>query len=228
MLHEKPLFRTMGDRALLVEMGDEINPPVNRRVRALFLLLDHHHVEGLVEMVPSYRSLLIVFDPLKVTAVQLIDTINTIEKGLDPSLLPKPKLLKVPVVYGGSYGPDLEWMAAFHGLSPEEVIRLHAEPTYQVYMIGFMPGFPYMGEVPQALATPRREIPRTSVPQGSVAVAQRQTGIYPFTSPGGWRLLGWTPLELFDAQKQPPSLLEIGDFVKFIPVQEEEIGHWKV
>lgn len=227
MVYDPPIFRAMGDRALLVELGDGISPAVNRKVRTLFLLLERHQIEGLVEMVPGYRSLLIVFDPLKLTPSVLKETVEAVEKDTDPPPLPEPKTIKVPVVYGGARGPDLEWVAAFHGLSPEEVITLHTEPTYLVYMIGFMPGFPYLGEVPQALATPRRENPRTSVPRGSVAIAQRQTGIYPFTSPGGWRLLGWTPLELFDAQKQPPSLLEIGDSVKFLPIQEKEIGSWK-
>ncbi|MBU2499410.1 MAG: 5-oxoprolinase subunit PxpB [Proteobacteria bacterium] len=228
MLYDDPVYRLMGDRALLIEMGDEISPPVNQKVRALFLLLDRYHVEGLVEMVPSYRSLLIIFDPLTVTTPELIDTINTIEKGLGPSLLPKPKLLKVPVVYGDAYGPDLEWVASFHQLSPEEVIRLHSGPTYLVYMIGFTPGYPYMGELPAALATPRRDTPRTAVPQGSVAIAQRQTGIYPTKSPGGWHILGWTPLKLFDAEKRPPSALEIEDHVKFFPIEEKEIKDWEM
>jgi inhibitor of KinA len=109
----------------------------------------------------------------------------------------------------------------------EEVIRYHTQPTYQVYMIGFTPGYPYLGEVPEAIATPRRQTPRTVVPQGSVAIAQRQTGIYPVQSPGGWHIVGWTPLKLFAAHKWPPSLLEMGDLVKFISIQEEEIPKWK-
>jgi len=217
----------MGDRALLVELGDGISPAVNRRVRTLFLLMDRHRPDGLVDMVPGYRSLLIVFDPLKLPLPSLREMVGALEQSPDPPPLPEPKTLTVPVVYGGSHGPDLEWVASYHGLSPEEVIRLHAEPVYQVYMIGFMPGFPYMGEVPQALATPRRDMPRTSVPQGSVAIAQRQTGIYPTGSPGGWHILGWTPIKLFDAQKQPPALLETGDTVRFVPIREEEIVRWR-
>jgi inhibitor of KinA len=142
-------------------------------------------------------------------------------------MIPEPKLVEVPVVYGGKYGPDLDWVASYHRLSQEEVIKLHTRPTYQVYMIGFTPGYPYMGEVPEAIATPRRETPRTAVPQGSVAIAQRQTGIYPSQSPGGWRILGWTPLKIFHPDRWPPCLFEMGDLVKFFAIREQEVTGWK-
>jgi len=131
------------------------------------------------------------------------------------------------VVYGSEYGPDLEWVAGYHGITPDEVIRLHTEHTYHVYMIGFMPGFPYMGELPKSLITPRRETPRTVVPRGSVALAQGQTGIYSTQSPGGWQIIGRTPLALFEPGKWPPALLEMGDRVKFFAIDEEEIADWE-
>ena len=226
MNYDPPVFRMMGDRAFLVELGDQINPSINERVRELFLKLDRRPLRGVVELVPSYRSLMVVYDPLKTEMHRLREAIVELYQATDPSLVPEPRTLHVPVVYGGEYGPDLEWVADLHNMSPEQVIRLHTGTTYRVYMIGFTPGYPYLGELPAALATPRRETPRTAVPQGSVAIAQRQTGIYPVQSPGGWHILGWTPINLFDANRWPPTPLEMGDLVRFFPVQKEEINRW--
>jgi inhibitor of KinA len=227
MLYKIPLYRPMGDRALIVELGDEIDRAVNQRVRELFLRIEKEQIQGIKDLVPSYRSVMVVYDPLTIPQVNLQSRIKNLWARPDASNLPKPKVLKVPVVYGGKHGPDLEWVASYHQLAPEDVINLHMQPTYQVYMIGFTPGYPYMGEVPEAISTPRRETPRTVVPRGSVAIAQRQTGIYPVQSPGGWQILGWTPLKLFDAGKWPPSLLEMGDFVRFFAIREDEIIQWQ-
>ena len=216
----------MGDRALLVELGDQINPSINEKVRELLLKLDRRPLDGVMELVPSYRSLMVVYDPLKTGFDRLREAILELHEASDPSLVSEPKTLAVPVVYGGEWGPDLEWVADFHKISPEEVIALHIGTTYRVYMIGFTPGYPYLGELPEALATPRRETPRTVVPRGSVAIAQRQTGIYPVQSPGGWHILGWTPIKLFDANHWPPTPLEMGDRVQFFPIQKEEVGRW--
>lgn len=226
MLYEQPIFRIMGDRALLVELGDQISPSINEKVRELFLKLDHRLPQGVMELVPSYRSLMVVYDPMKTGLDRLREGILELHQATDRSQVPEPKTLEVPVVYGGEHGPDLEWVADFHKISPEEVIRLHIGTTYRVYMIGFTPGYPYLGELPEALATPRRETPRTAVPQGSVAIAQRQSGIYPVQSPGGWHILGWTPIKLFDANQWPPTPLEMGDRVRFFPIQKEDIHRW--
>ena len=226
MFYEPPVFRIMGDRALLVELGDQINPSINEKVRELLLKLDRRPLDGVMELVPSYRSLMVVYDPLKTGFDRLREAILELHEASDPSLVSEPKTLAVPVVYGGEWGPDLEWVADFHKISPKEVIALHIGTTYRVYMIGFTPGYPYLGELPEALATPRRETPRTVVPRGSVAIAQRQTGIYPVQSPGGWHILGWTPIKLFDANHWPPTPLEMGDRVQFFPIQKEEVGRW--
>ena len=226
MVYDQPVFRILGDRALLIELGDQISPSINEKVRELFLKLDRRPLEGILELVPSYRSLMVVYDPLKTGWDRLRADILERHQATDPSLVPEPKTLAVPVVYGGEYGPDLVWVAAFHEISHEEVIRLHTGTTYRVYMIGFTPGYPYLGELPQALATPRRETPRTAVPKGSVAIAQRQTGIYPVQSPGGWHILGWTPVHLFDADQWPPTPLEMGDRVRFFAIQKEEVKDW--
>ena len=149
-------------------------------------------------------------------------TFREIEQAPLETSLPEPRLCRIPVLYGGSYGPDLQGVAQYHGITEEEVVRLHCSRPYLVYLIGFMPGFPYMGELPSELITPRLKTPRLVVPAGSVAIAQRQTGIYPMDSPGGWHLLGKTPVRMFDPKKDPPSYLRMGDLVKFYPISEKE------
>ena len=220
MRFDTPVFRPMGDRSLLVEIGEKISADVNRRVQELMLRLQQANLPGVRELAPSYRSLLVVFDPLTIAPEKLKAAITDVAARPGGSELPQAKLITVPVFYGGDYGPDLEWVAGHLGISTEEVIWLHTETVYRVYMIGFTPGYPYMGELPAALAVPRRSTPRTRVPKGSVGMAQRQTGIYPVESPGGWQIIGWTPIELFDPKRQIPSLLEMGDRVKFESVRQ--------
>ena len=217
----------MGDRALLVELGDGISPLVNKKVRDLFLYLKNNPVEGVLETVPGYRSVLIVYDPLKTTLSALKESLNRLQKTIDRSEIPKLRTLEIPVVYGGECGPDLNWVAEYHKLSPEEVIRLHTGTTYRVYMIGFTPGYPYLGELPEEIATPRRKTPRTRVPQGSVGIAQRQSGIYSVDSPGGWQIIGWTPVKLFDPGRKVPSLLVMGDRVRFYTITAGEAEKWQ-
>ena len=227
MLYEKFKYRSMGDRSVLVEFGDEISPLINRQMRKFYVALMENPTEGLIEIVPAYRSLLIIYEPLKLDLVVIESLIEDLHKKIEGINIPEPKTLEIPVVYGGAYGPDMEWVAQYHNTCVEEIIELHTGTTYQVYMIGFMPGFPYMGELPEGLATPRRETPRTTIPQGSVAIAQRQTGIYPVESPGGWQILGRTPLKLFNSLQSPPTLLEMGDVVKFISIGEKEFKEWQ-
>jgi inhibitor of KinA len=227
MLYDKLHYLIMGDRSVLVELGDEISPQVNRRVRKFYVALTENPIEGTIEIVPAYRSLLIIYDPLKLDLVMIKNRMEDLQKKIEGIEIPEPKILEVPAIYGGKYGPDMEWVASYHAMSVEEVIQLHTATTYQVYMIGFMPGFPYMGELPVSLATPRRETPRTVIPQGSVAIAQRQTGIYPVESPGGWQILGRTPLKLFNPLQSPPTILEMGDLVKFFSIGEEEFKRWQ-
>jgi KipI family sensor histidine kinase inhibitor len=227
MLYRKLQYRIMGDRSVLVELGDEMSPRVNRRVREAFVSLMENPLGGLIETIPSYRSLLIIYDPLKLDLVMITSRMEYLKQKMEGIEIPEPKSLEIPVVYGGEYGPDMEWVARYHNMRVEEVIQLHTGTTYHVYMIGFMPGFPYMGELPENLATPRRETPRTAIPQGSVGIAQRQTGIYPVVSPGGWQILGRTPLKLFNPHHSPSALLEMGDMVTFVSIGEEEFKRWQ-
>ena len=227
MLYEKLKFRTMGDRSLLVELGDEINPSVNQHVKELFTALDLHPVEGVRELVPSYRSLLVVYDPLNISLADLKRTICDTYQNLDQTELPEPRTIDIPIVYGGQQGPDLESVAQYHHITPQAVIDYHTRPIYRVYMIGFTPGYPYLGEVPDAIATPRRKTPRILVSKGSVGIAKQQTGIYSVDSPGGWQIIGWTPVNLFDPQARPPSLLMMGDRVRFQAISAQEASQWQ-
>ncbi len=225
-LYPQATFLLMGDRGILLEFGDEIRPEVNEKVRKMALAFQAEAIEGVVEVVPTYRSLLVLYNPLVISTEDLKRKVRQLEASLKEITFPDPKLTKIPVLYGGPFGPDLGKVAEYLHLTPEAVIGLHCSKPYFIYMIGFMPGFPYMGELPDELMTPRLKTPRLSVPAGSVAIAQKQTGIYPMESPGGWQILGRTPVKLFDPGKDPPALLRMGDLVQFYPITEKEFHEW--
>jgi len=226
-LYEKTLYLFMGDRGLLLEFGEGIGHEVNDRVRRMALTIQAEAIEGIIETVPTYRSLLVIYNPLTLPIDPLKKRLQKIEEGLRETSFPEPKLTRIPAAYGGPYGPDMEDVAKHCGISTEEVIRLHTSKPYFIYMIGFMPGYPYMGELPETLIMPRLKTPRLSVPKGSVAIAQKQTGIYSMESPGGWQIIGRTPIELFNPEEKPPALLQMGDLVQFYSISEEEFREWK-
>ena len=225
-LYRETIFRLMGDRGLLLEFGDEISSETNEKVRRMALAIQAEAIKGIIETVPTYRSLLIIYDPLILSIDDLRKRLEKLEDGLRQTPFPEPKLTRIPVVYGDPYGPDLDFVAQYHRISHNEVIQLHCSKPYFIYMIGFMPGYPYMGELPDALITPRLKTPRLSVPAGSVAIAQKQTGIYPMESPGGWQIIGRTPIKIFDPKMEPPALLQMGDLVQFYPISEKEFEEW--
>jgi KipI family sensor histidine kinase inhibitor len=216
-------YLPFGDNALVVEFGNTISPAVNRKVIALSESIQEVGIQGVEELVGTYRSLLVRYDPLMTTCEQLVSRIKEIERKLKTSIVEREgKRVTFPVVYGGEYGPDLSYVARYHRLTEEQVVRLHSEVEYRVYMIGFVAGFPYLGEVADEIATPRHETPRLKVPAGSVGIAEKQTGAYPCETPGGWQIIGRTPLKLFNPHQQPPTLVEPGDIVKFEPISEME------
>jgi inhibitor of KinA len=215
-MRAKPKLVPLGDSALLVQFGEEIDLSINRRVHALMARIDASPLEGILGAVPAYSTLLIHYDPLVLTYSQLSKwTRNRLEQ-VDDVLWGQPRRIEVPVRYGGEYGIDLEFVANYHRLSVDDVIRIHTSRTYTIYMMGFTPGFPYMGKTDDAIVTPRLETPRTRVPAGTVAIAGAQTGIYPIESPGGWRLIGYTSLQLFDPKSESPFLFSPGDEVRFV------------
>lgn len=207
-----------GDSGLSVEFGNQINPELNLKVTKLLVALDQAHITGILDLIPSYRSLYIQYDPLIIPPEMLTKKIDTLLKSTDRVKLPLPRTVAIPVFYGGAYGTDLEFVANYHQLTVEDVIRIHSAGDYTVYMIGFTPGFAYLGGMPIELATPRLKTPRLKVSAGSIGIAEQQTGIYPIESPGGWRIIGRTTLKLFNPANDPPCMLRHGDRVKFIPV----------
>jgi len=215
-----PNIRFAGDGALVVELGEEIDRKINAKVHALAFALERQKLNGLLEVVPAYCSLMVYYDPLKTDLSTLMERLIALGERLEELPLPKRRLVEIPTVYGGVFGPDLSFVAAYHGLTEEEVIDLHTGPLYHVYLLGFTPGFAYLGDLPQKLATPRLRTPRSKVPAGSVGIGGNQTGIYPLESPGGWRIIGRTFISLFDPAKEPPTLLLPGDQVKFIRIGE--------
>jgi KipI family sensor histidine kinase inhibitor len=207
---------------LLVEYGNAICPEINRKVTAMAIAMDQERPTGVIEYVPTYRSIIIIYDPSSTNVSKLKEEILAIEKRLNAIEISPPNIVEIPVCYGGELGPDIDFVAKSHDLTVEDVIRIHSEPEYQIYMIGFAPGFPFLGGLPQVLHTPRLETPRKVVPAGSVGIANAQTGVYSIETPGGWQLIGRTPVNLFDPKRSNPFLLKAGDKLKFEPISLEE------
>ena len=224
MIYPIPRIQPAGDAAALVEVGDEIGEEAHDRVRGLDVSLAGGRLAGIIETIPAYASLLIQYDPAILTFDELASRLLELAEAARVVHRPEPRLHEIPVAYGGEHGPDLAGVAAAHRLAPEQVVAFHSGTIYTVYMLGFAPGFAYMGTVPEAISTPRLETPRVEVPAGSVGIAGRQTGIYPQTSPGGWRILGRTGVSLFNPDREPPSLLQAGDRIRFVPSSAEAAG----
>ena len=213
---------TCGDKAISVEFGQEISLDINHQVTALKMLLDKASISGIEEMVPTYCSLMIIYDPLVLNYLTLKDKLVCMLKDLNSVELPKKQVIEIPVAYGGEYGPDLAEVAAAHNMTEEEVIKIHSAPEYPIYMLGFVAGFPYLGGMDKSIATPRKQSPRLKIESGSVGIAGEQTGIYSVESPGGWQIIGRTPLRLYDADREKPVLLSAGQYIKFKPITEDE------
>lgn len=214
-------FLSHGDTALAVEFGDRIDRAVSERVLALHARLAQTLPPGVVELLPTFRSLLVHYDPLRTSRAELSQLLERMLRGLE-SFAPAARRWSIPVCYDLAYGLDLREVASRTGLAPAEVIARHSAVVYHVYMIGFTPGYPYMGDLAAELALPRRQDPRTEVPSGSVAIATTMTAVYTLQSPGGWHILGRTPVPLWSRRRNPPSLLAPGDKVRFVPIGMDE------
>lgn len=206
----------VGDSALLLRIGNEIDPDLNERALHIARELAAANLRGLRDIVVGYASVTVYFDPLGVEPADVAEALRSHAARARPRRATPQRQVKIPAAYGGAAGPDLADVAAFARCSEDDVIALHLSREYRVFMVGFLPGFPYMGIVDERIAMPRRDTPRLAVPAGSIGVAGRQTGIYPVQSPGGWRLIGRTDEALFDLDRSSPSLLRAGDLVRFV------------
>ena len=221
-LYEKIQYRLAGDCGLLVEFGTGIDPKVNTRVRTMAAAMEARRLEGVTEIVPTYRSIALTYDPTRTAPEKICRQIEALQSDLSTLAMPTPRVVEIPVCYGGKFGPDIDNIGTGADLSQEDVIRIHSTPAYLIYMVGFTPGFPFLGGLDERLHTPRLETPRLSVPRGSVGIANNQTGMYPVPSPGGWQIIGRTPLNLFRPYHKNPFLYRAGDQIRFRPVDPDE------
>ncbi|MBK9305727.1 MAG: 5-oxoprolinase subunit PxpB [Nitrospira sp.] len=221
MSQESIRLAPLGDSAITIEFGDDIDPHINARVVTFANTIMDRGWKGILDVVPTYRSVTIHFDALHWNVSTLVERLKRLPRPNSDGITAHGRLHTIPVLYGGEWGPDLGDLARYAGLTPTDTIRLHTSVPYQVYMLGFSPGFPYLGLVPERLGMPRLSTPRTKVPAGSVGIADRQTGIYPSSTPGGWRLIGRTPIPLYRKTDSSPFLLKPGELVRFHAIDRD-------
>ncbi|HZK10101.1 MAG TPA: 5-oxoprolinase subunit PxpB [Clostridia bacterium] len=220
-------FLPAGDSSIVMEFGKIISPQINLQVQNMARAITKAQKTYILETIPTYRSLLINYDPLEVSFKLLVAELSELMLTISKEEAKKIRIVEIPVFYGGDYGPDLDFVAKHNKISPEEVVDIHSSRDYLVYMLGFTPGFPYLGGMDERISAPRLTTPRIEIPPGSVGIAGSQTGIYPLASPGGWQLIGCTPVQLYDPLAEPPALLKAGDYVRFLPIKKEEFSQIK-
>lgn len=220
-------FIVSSDTSITAQFGQVISEEIHKEIMGFCLLVEGLQIPGITEIVPTYCSVMIHYDPEVMLFSELVRELERVSTQELAEAFNLDRTIEVPVAYGGEYGPDLEAVAEYNGITIEEVIDIHSEGNYLIYMLGFTPGFAYMGGMDKRIATPRLKNPRTKIPAGSVGIAGEQTGIYPIDSPGGWQLIGQTPLSLYDPMREQPILFEAGWRVKFVPISAEEFIRFK-
>lgn len=224
----KPTISPVGDRAISIDFGQVIDPTINRHIRQTIERIKALQLEGIIELVPTYCALLVEYDAMLYSYSEICKIIEpTLEEGMTNTTNELVTVVEVPTVYGGEFGPDLSFVASHNHLSEDEVISIHSGTDYLVYMLGFIPGFTYLGGMDSRIATPRLSSPRTLIPAGSVGIAGEQTGTYPSDSPGGWQIIGRTPVTMYDMSKAQAALLKAGDYVRYVPIDESEFHRIK-
>ena len=224
----KPTISPVGDRAISIDFGQVIDPKINRHIRQTIERIKELQLEGIIELVPTYCALLVEYDAMLYSYSEICNIIEpTLEEGMTNTTNELVTVAEVPTVYGGEFGPDLSFVASHNHLSEDEVISIHSGTDYLVYMLGFIPGFTYLGGMDSRIATPRLSSPRTLIPAGSVGIAGEQTGTYPSDSPGGWQIIGRTPVTMYDMSKAQVALLNAGDYVRYVPIDESEFHRIK-
>lgn len=224
----KPTISPVGDRAISIDFGQVIDPTINRHIRQTIERIKELQLDGIIELVPTYCALLVEYDAMLYSYSDICNIIEpTLEEGMSDTTNELVTVVEVPTVYGGEFGPDLSFVASHNHLSEDEVISIHSGTDYLVYMLGFIPGFTYLGGMDSRIATPRLSSPRTLIPAGSVGIAGEQTGTYPSDSPGGWQIIGRTPVTMYDMSKAQAALLKAGDYVRYVPIDESEFHRIK-
>jgi len=224
----KPTISPVGDRAISIDFGQVIDPTINRHIRQTIERIKELQLDGIIELVPTYCALLVEYDAMLYSYSEICNIIEpTLEEGMTNTTNELVTVVEVPTVYGGEFGPDLSFVASHNHLSEDEVISIHSGTDYLVYMLGFIPGFSYLGGMDSRIATPRLSSPRTVIPAGSVGIAGEQTGTYPSDSPGGWQIIGRTPVTMYDMSKAQAALLKAGDYVRYVPIDESEFHRIK-
>ena len=224
----KPTISPVGDRAISIDFGQVIDPTINRHIRQTIERIKELQLDGIIELVPTYCALLVEYDAMLYSYSEICNIIEpTLEEGMTNTTNELVTVVEVPTVYGGEFGPDLRFVASHNHLSEDEVISIHSGTDYLVYMLGFIPGFTYLGGMDPRIATPRLSSPRTLIPAGSVGIAGEQTGTYPSDSPGGWQIIGRTPVTMYDMSKAQAALLKAGDYVRYVPIDESEFHRIK-
>lgn len=226
VVHAPPSYKPMGDHVVVAQFENTISLQVSRRVHAFAQSIKSNQLKGIEHLIPGFNNLTICYDPVMIGYHELIDQLESLEGEISESERNEGKTIHIPVVFGGSYGPDLEEVSKRAGLSPEEVIDLLQSKRYFVYMIGFIAGYPYCGDIDERLAIPRRSTPRVKVNKGTIQIANQQTGIFTMTAPSGWHLVGWTPMNTFDPYMDPPSLIRAGDYVQYVRIDAKEAQQW--
>ena len=215
-------FLRNGDKAITMELGDCVDEQINRHVTAICRQLQSLDTDGILDVIPTFRSLTVCYEPDVISDWNIKRLLKRCYRKSGNAESAAHRVVCIPVCYGGAYGPDLADVAAFHGVSEEQVIQMHSGRDYLIYMLGFLPGFAYLGGLDKMLATPRLDSPRVRIEPGSVGIGGEQTGIYPMASPGGWRLIGRTPLSLYDAEKENSVPYEAGEYIRFVPITPEQ------
>ena len=224
----KPTISPVGDRAISIDFGQVIDPIINRHIRQTIERIKELQLDGIIELVPTYCALLVEYDAMLYSYSDICNIIEpTLEEGMTDTMNELATVVEVPTVYGGEFGPDLSFVATHNHLSEDEVVSIHSGTDYLVYMLGFIPGFTYLGGMDPRIATPRLSSPRTLIPAGSVGIAGEQTGTYPSDSPGGWQIIGRTPVTMYDMSKAQAALLKAGDYVRYVPIDESEFHRIK-
>lgn len=220
-------FSPLSDRAIVIEVGNEINESAQKAVRTISALLEASPPSWLIETIPAFTTVTVFYDPIKALYGTVKSELEELLSQTGEELAVTPRTVEIPVCYGGEFGPDLEFVAEHNGLTQQQVIDFHTGGEYSVYMIGFAPGFPFIGGMSEKIAAPRRDSPRLRIPERTVGIAGMQTGIYPIETPGGWQLIGRTPMRLFRPEEEIPSLLRAGDKIVFTQITEQEYASWK-